>query len=158
MLIGSFQTVRCQTISPQVIATAGKSSANGGFTIDYTVGELVVKTLSVTGNMVSQGFHQTYTSTSSIEDGKDVKITIQVYPNPTYDFVNISISGENEIDFIASVFDASGRNILNMLKSESSQLQVDLSAVAPGSYFINLTNNQTHIPIKTVQIQKLSNQ
>lgn len=47
-----------QSISPTVIGSAGGSGSTGGVSIDWTVGETAITTLSNGGNILTQGFHQ----------------------------------------------------------------------------------------------------
>lgn len=154
---GLFQLARSQSISPQVIANSGKYMSAGGNSIEFTVGELVVTTLTGTGNMVTQGFHQTYTTSSSIDENS-VTISINVYPNPTTDWLNIIVSAEKKVEFSAIIHDGYGRKVLDEYRSNGSQIQLNISTLAAGSYFISLVNIANNIPIKTIQIQKLSNQ
>jgi hypothetical protein len=155
--VGFFQLARSQSISPQVIANSGKYMNAGGNSMEFTVGELVVATTSGTGSMLTQGFHQTYTTTSSIDE-IEVTIAIKVYPNPTADWLNIIVETGKKVEFVAVIRDGYGRKVLDECNSNGSQLQLNLSTLAAGSYFISLVNIENNIPIKTFQIQKLSNQ
>ena len=47
-----------QSISPSVIGSAGGSGSAGGVTLDWTVGETAVTTISNGSNTITQGFHQ----------------------------------------------------------------------------------------------------
>jgi hypothetical protein len=47
-----------QTLSPSVIASAGNSFSSAQFSLDYTLGETFVTTLSNESNILTQGFHQ----------------------------------------------------------------------------------------------------
>jgi hypothetical protein len=156
--IGFLQAANAQSISNKVVANGGVSSTSGGFSIDYTVGELVVKTHTASGNMITEGFQQTYLSSSAGIDGNDIGLTVHVYPNPTIDQVNISLEGEKAVEFTATVFDGAGRSIYTNIFSAASFLQLNLQALAPGTYYVRLNDTKTSFPIKTIQIQKLSNQ
>ena len=47
-----------QSLSPSVIASAGSSFTSAQFSMDYTLGETFVTTLSNGSNILTQGFHQ----------------------------------------------------------------------------------------------------
>ncbi len=51
-------TFWAQTIERQVVSTSGGSISNGGVTLDFTVGELVVSEITNGANTLSQGFQQ----------------------------------------------------------------------------------------------------
>ncbi|MFM7104490.1 MAG: hypothetical protein ACKOW8_03140, partial [Flavobacteriales bacterium] len=50
--------VRSQSLSPTVIATSNGSYVGSTFSMDYTVGETFINTLSGDGYILTQGFHQ----------------------------------------------------------------------------------------------------
>lgn len=50
--------VDAQSLSPQVIASGGNSLSGGGYTLDFTIGETIITTLSTGNSILTQGFHQ----------------------------------------------------------------------------------------------------
>lgn len=50
--------VSAQSLSPSVIASAGGSYASNQFSLDYTLGETFITTLTASNNILTQGFHQ----------------------------------------------------------------------------------------------------
>jgi len=149
--------VRGQSISPMVIANSGTYVSTGTNSLEFTLGELAVSTLNNTGNIITQGFHQTYTGSSYINE-EEVGFTVNVYPNPTYHEVNVVLNSLLPMEFTAVVYDSYGRQIFNSSVSSSSKLTLDFTTLAAGTYFITLHNSINHLSIKTIQIQKLSNQ
>ncbi len=148
---------RGQSISQKVIANSGTYTSSGGNSLEFTVGELVVSTLNVSGNILTQGFHQTYTGTSFINE-QELMFTVNVYPNPTVDNVNIVMSSSFPIEFTAAVYDSYGKYLFSSPVSDSCKESLSFIDLAAGTYFITLYNSVNHLSIKTIQIQKISNQ
>lgn len=156
-LVLSIPLARSQSISPMVIGSTGMYLNSGTNSVEFTVGELAVTTLNSPGNLITQGFHQTYTGSSYINEN-EVTFSIQAYPNPTIDELNITINGDISVEFNVDVYDSYGRKVLNVYTSSESKLKLSLAELAAGTYFISLVNAMNNQPIKTLRIQKLSNQ
>jgi len=148
--------VTSQSISPQVIASSGTVLSQSGFSIEYTAGELAVATISMPANIITQGFHQTYTvsNPSGIEEGMDFNIT--AYPNPTYDKITIQRPAESMQPFLVYVSDLYGKN-LRLFSWENESVCCDLSVLAAGTYIIHITGKENNQLIAHFKIQKLSN-
>jgi hypothetical protein len=58
---------------------------------------------------------------------------ISVYPNPTYDILDVSLTGDNPISY--SIFEPAGK-LLKQWSTESSTL--DVSELSPGVYILNI--------------------
>ena len=90
-----------------------------------------------------------YTSYSEI---KDVFVrtmsSVNIYPNPTVDKINIKISGKSDQEKLVDVIDVSGRviysgNITN--PSAESALSVNCSDWPKGIYFVRIKGNEDEI-------------
>jgi cytochrome c peroxidase len=67
---------------------------------------------------------------------EEIKEEIKVYPNPTYDFVNISASTTFEV---ASIYDVNGQLIKQVNLNGSTR--IDLSELERGAYFISVSSS-----------------
>src|SRR5690349_18930783 len=65
-----------------VVSSGGRTFASPGGTLEWTLGEVVIKTIRQDPGYFTQGFHQTY---SNQDFGPD----IEAYPNPTSGFLFI---------------------------------------------------------------------
>ena len=70
---------------------------------------------------------------------------IQVFPNPTTDFVTIEVEGLQQVD----VFDATGRTIKSV-SVIGNALQLDLTGLRPGVYFISAKTCSTSSFVKSI--------
>ncbi len=133
----------------EVISTQGDSYSNGSNTIDFTIGEPVTETVSDGTNDLTQGFHQTLLTITSVED-LDVDILVNLFPNPTAEFANLTIEKYEGLKF--QLFDVTG-NLLKQAALTGSKTSVNMSEYPMGMYLLTLTN-QKDKKIKTYQIIK----
>ena len=94
-LVGSLMAVNAQSISPEVVATSGEHFQNGTSQLSWTLGEVMIDTYSAGGTIVTQGFHQTQLTVTSIDESNPFSLNVNVFPNPTSQFLNIGVEGEH---------------------------------------------------------------
>ena len=80
---------------------------------------------------------------ASVED-IDKSLGLKVYPNPTSDFINLQFekSIDNEIEI--SVFDFSGRLLLNKMYSNQKTIKLNISDLDNGIYLIKIRTGQVN--------------
>jgi len=109
----------------------------------WTVGEVVINTIQSPDNHITQGFNQSRIEFVGIEE-HSLKVDINVFPNPTTDFININASKKTKL----SIYDMSQKLISQ--KALQKKDKVDLSDLSSGTYILVFTkNNKT---IKTIKI------
>ena len=59
--------LQAQSVSPQVIASAGGYQANGIGSLSFTIGETVTQTFESSNNMLTQGFQQPFKATLNLK-------------------------------------------------------------------------------------------
>ncbi len=73
-------------------------------------------------------------------DGKPVQFNISIYPNPTSGVVNIEADGLMQVE----LYDATSRKVLSQRvdsQESAAALQLNLSQIAAGSYYIRIHTN-----------------
>ncbi len=140
--------VKAQTIDRQIVATAGQTLANSGFTLGFTLGEPVVQTFE-NGQTLTQGFQQVWLVATPVKDLEGEDWAVQVFPNPTIGLLHI----QAEESMNAQLFDASGRQVL-AADLEPGKGELSLGALPEGIYFLQLHNAQKP-GSKSFKIQKL---
>jgi hypothetical protein len=140
-LIGSTVLAYSQSISPEVVATAGEHYQNGTSQLSWTLGEVMIDTYSANGNTLTQGFHQTQLTLTSIEETNPFTLDVNIFPNPTSQFLNIDISGKHE-NITASLYDMNGRLLMQegLMKGQNS-VKLDLSRLAMASYLLTVIDD-----------------
>jgi len=131
-------------LAQQVVATAGSSMINSSGSISYTIGEGVSRTISKGDNTLTQGFHQTTLSVSSINEIKDLDFAISVYPNPTSDFVNLLVGKENVLGFLYQLFDMNGK-LLAQKELKSNETNVPFQHLSSGFYLLKVKDGSQEL-------------
>lgn len=149
---------RSQSPDPSIISSAGGSGKTSTISLDWTMGEYAVETISSAGEMYTQGFHQPLLITPStiIRTTPDGAVyNILVAPNPIISIVNFSITSTKNIKVFITISDVNGlifiqRNII----SNSGSLQINMNGLPPGTYSLTVRDGVAAHIIKTYQIIK----
>lgn len=147
----SVKTLAAQSVSPEVIATAGTSFNDGISQIDWTLGEPVTSTFTSGSEMLTQGFHQPNLLTTSINN-VETNYSLLVYPNPSIDFIQLQFQNLKEavtVDLLSS----DGKLLQSKTSNTSSVLQMDMTKYTAGTYLLSVKDSQSKI--KTYQVIKL---
>jgi len=135
LLISQFYC--CQTISNEVISSAGETQSNATVSIDFSVGELAIETITNSSNTLTQGFHQTqflYINLTEISE----PINVISYPNPVVNELIVEIPNNSQtMDLI--IYSMEGKIIDSFRINET--LKIGFSKFTPGTYIISLKNN-----------------
>jgi hypothetical protein len=114
---------------------------------DYYFDDKNVKNGTIYYRIKQVDFDGTYSYSyiRSIEIVSTASSVVSIYPNPTHDIIEISISNKIErVNNTISVFDISGRKIISFSTTNDIS-RIDLSQYASGAYFLVLNNEK---PIK----------
>ncbi|MEI7801489.1 MAG: T9SS type A sorting domain-containing protein [Bacteroidota bacterium] len=148
-----------QSLSPTVIASYGKWSDNGGFTLSATSGEMMVQTFTSAANFLTQGFQQPEKLVDGIQQLNEDGLNISIFPNPTADLLTVNLEAENAEGYAAVMYDVLGRMLAlpGTLDRNRTQLQqtFNLSQLPSATYFVCILNAQGEIN-HSFKIQKIS--
>jgi len=138
-------------------ATGGEASGGGG-SASYSVGQMVYTTNTGTNGSVAQGVQQPYeiSVVTEIEQAKDINLSVSAYPNPTTDYLTLSISDNIQAsdDFSLmsyQLYDMQGK-LLQTEKITGNQTSISMSNHAPATYFVKVTEGNKEV--KTFKIIK----
>ncbi len=140
-----------------VNATGGNASGSGG-TVAYSVGQAVYSTNIGANGTVAQGLQQPFeiSVVSGIEEAKGIQLTVSAYPNPTTDFLTLSIS-EFDISKLSYQLYNMNAKLLENKKIESNQTSIVMSNLLPSTYFLKVVQTKhasSQQEIKTFKIIK----
>ena len=141
--------LKAQTLTPQVLSTAGTSFVNGTNVLDWTLGEPATFTLNNGTNLLTQGFHQNDLLITQVEN-LDNSFGVTVFPNPTADFVQIQFDKATNNNVI-ELFSVEGKLLLSETKNATTISQIDMSKYSNGTYLLKIktvNNNKSYKIIK----------
>ena len=129
-----------QTISKQVIGTAGKTQTNSNLKISWTTGEPVVGLMTAGGNQLGNGYYPAMDIQALSIDDVALNVEIKVYPNPTSQ--SLYVTHNNMNSFGISIVDLNGKLIYQGNINKDQPL--DVSDYTQGMYLVTIENNVTN--------------
>ena len=136
LLLLGLLTIISSVHSQEVVSTQGETYSSPNAIIDFTVGEVVINTVSDGTNNITQGFHQTNWNFVGLENHTPSFEAI-IFPNPTLEVLNIRASAFENVTY--TLYDAQGKLIVKD-KLTAEQTLIPVSQLATGSYSITLNN------------------
>lgn len=136
-----FSTViYAQKMSPQVVSSAGNQHVINSISFEWTLGEVAIMTLQGSNNVITQGFHQPRYIVTNISEPLSATEKINVYPNPTSDFIQIEMMFKKTRAIYARLTDLNGKLIWdNEYKGQQVTESVSLKNYPNGNYFLNFS-------------------
>lgn len=131
---------KSQTIERQVVASGGNFAIAESLSLSFTIGELAILPLETNNLLLLQGFQQGESPIpTSIQNPS--RLQFLVYPNPTKDWVRISLIEKVKTSLKISILNAEGRALQQQIFSEASPgIELNLEKLPSGSYFILMEN------------------
>jgi len=147
--------VNAQSISPQVIASAGTHYTGSNAQLSWTIGEPVITTVSNGSNIITQGFHQTLLNVTSVEEQSVAGINVTVFPNPTSDVLNINLTN-NLKDLQMDLYDMSGKLLqARKIGAAEGNVQISMTEYARANYLLRLYSIDGSVNY-TYKVQKMN--
>lgn len=132
----------------EVVATQGDHYSTVNGSVSFTVGEVIIETITDGSATLTQGFQQTYWNFVGLEDAAP-ELTIALFPNPGTDYFIIQTDDFEGISYVLT--DASGKQI-QLGQLGSSKEVVQAADLNPGAYHLQLVKSAK--TIKTYQLIK----
>lgn len=144
-----------QSISPQVIASAGTHYVGSNAQLSWTIGEPVITTVSNGSNIITQGFHQTLLNVTSVEEQTVAGVNVAVFPNPTSDVLNINLTN-NLKDLQMELFDMGGKLLqARKIGATEGNVQIAMTEYARANYLLRLYSADGSVNY-TYKVQKMN--
>lgn len=77
---------------------------------------------------------------------------IHIFPNPTYDFLNVNFSILNPAEISLELFNATGQKITSINSNLQHNYRTDITSLAHGLYFLRITYRKISIVKRIVKI------
>jgi hypothetical protein len=100
-----------------------------------TIGEVLISTHSATGNVLTQGFHQTFLHIVGINDITVLNEELKVYPNPVEDLITLYLEDFEGCSYI--LYNVNGLELYHnqILGIES---EIDFGSLNPAMYLLKV--------------------
>jgi len=129
-----------QTVSKQVIGTAGKTQSNSNFKVSWTTGEPVVGLMTAGGNQLGNGYYPALNLQALSVEDNTMDVQLRVYPNPTSQSLYVSHPELNSIGI--QIVDLNGKQVYSGTISKDQPL--DVSNYSQGMYLITIENKEAN--------------
>lgn len=156
----SFHFIHAQESFQYIISPTGSSDIHQNIQVNWTIGEMAIKTFTTSNYMLTEGFHQPLLSVEEIINNNELsrleKLNISIWPNPTSSILQIKINSEfNEIGLI-SLKTIEGRDLQSTTVSlYSGHYEFAMGIYPPGVYLLRLINEGGAL-LKTYKIIKIN--
>ncbi len=159
LCIGLITLIHAQQTEQAVIAPAGSVDEIHTISIEWTLGELAVQTLTNQNIMLTEGFHQPWLQVEEIiippQIVLDKQVQVSVFPNPVQFKLNIKIEADLEGKARLSLKTIEGQ----LMKSETIDFdskvhEWDIINYPAGFYVLTLHNHKGEL-LKSFKITKI---
>ena len=129
-----------QSISKQVIGSAGKTQTNSNLKVSWTTGEPVVGLMTAGGHQLGNGYYPAMNvKTLKIEDNA-LDLQVKIYPNPTSQMLYVLHPELNT--FAIQITDLNGKQIYSGTIGKDQPL--DVSNYTQGMYLVTIENKEAN--------------
>ena len=129
-----------QTISKQVIGTAGKTQSNSNLKVSWTAGEPVIGLMTAGGNQLGNGYYPALDLQALSVEDNILDVQLRVYPNPTSQSLYVVHTGISS--FGITIVDLNGKQLYSGTINNDEPL--DVSNYTQGMYLITAENKETN--------------
>jgi hypothetical protein len=132
-------------------ASGGNISGSDG-SVSYSVGQTVYTIISGNNGTAAQGVQQPYEI--SVVNGLEesgINLNISVYPNPTVDFLQLTIENENLKEFSYQLYNMDGKLLENKMIT-SNVTNITISNFLSATYFLKVIEGK--LVVKAFKIIK----
>ena len=135
--------ITCKGLHAQnIFVSAGNIVKTSNNSINWIIGESVVKTYTVTGTPLSQGSLQSKPGMKSDNNMSG----FSVFPNPTKENILLKAESEKIGDYSYRIYDITGRMLEEKLL-ETNETQIILSVLKPSVYFLKIVKDGKEVKV-----------
>lgn len=128
-----------------VNVTGGYASGGGG-SVSYSVGQVMNQTHIGTNGSLSEGVQQPneISLVTAIDEAKAINLLVSAYPNPTTNYLTLSISEFDITNLSYQLYDMHG-TLLHNEKINSNQTRIDMNNLIPSTYFVKVIQGNKEV-------------
>jgi hypothetical protein len=134
------------------VNTSGGNATGSGGTVSYTIGQIVYTTNSGSTGSIAQGVQQPY-EISIVQGIENLAVHLQLnaYPNPTSDYISLTIDNKVFSNGSLQLYDINGK-LIESKKIIASVEKISLASLPSATYFLKVTIDDKEV--KTFKIVK----
>ena len=145
---------KAQSLSPEVLSTAGGTSQVGKINLEWTLGETAISRWATpAGGSITEGFHQPLLIVSKQGSASTIAL-VSIAPNPVQARLNLIVSKKEPKDLSATLIDVQGRVFKQLNHLILGNTEVDLQEYPAGVYFLSF-QYANEIPFQTFKVVKV---
>ena len=139
------------TAQEAFVSSASEASGTGG-SVSYSVGQLLTNSQTTSNTTIDVGIQQPLQIvTLSNPEVTRVQLTAKAYPNPSTDFVVLSLTEASYEEMEYALYSMNG-SLVYQASVTAAETTIDLRRFAVGTYVLRVTQHQNEI--KTFKIIK----
>ena len=152
-------SLNAQPAGPSVVASGGSSTEGKNLVLEWTLGELAVRSIATSQGMFTEGFHQPVLTVEEIALPNPTRakapLELTVAPNPVHSTLNIRLHSEIEGKVVISLFDPQGRRLRSFTTNPSgSDLEWDMSNYPAALYHLSVRTERGEL-LKSFKVTKI---
>ena len=129
-----------QSISKQVLSSAGSTQSNSSLKVNWSIGEPVVGLMTAGSNQLGNGYYPALDLQAlSVEDNV-LDVQLRVYPNPTSQ--SLYVTHPDMSSFGITIVDLNGKQLYSGTINKEEPL--DVSNYTQGMYLVTVENKETN--------------
>jgi len=119
----------------------------------YSIGDIIPNTAAIffdfNAPVITNRFDSQFVEESLSVSENDF-ISFDLLPNPANEIVTITLNSQNSGKVVASVIDIQGKQILETHILDGTQIQLDVSDIQSGMYFVKISTNNRNLVKKLI--------
>jgi len=125
------------------INSAGGDKSNSSGSASYSFGQVFHAVENSSNGSIEEGVQHGYLIETSDLEHQDYDRSLNVYPNPTTDYLTLNISGEIKQELKFNMVSIQGGEVTSG-SIEGDEIQINMVGLSPGTYFLDVfdLNNQ----------------
>jgi hypothetical protein len=141
-----------QSQAQQATTVSGGIASGSGGTSSYSVGQVVYTTSTGTNGSMAQGVEQAYeiSIVLGVEE-EQISLNMMVYPNPTTDYLTLTIGNIELSGLSFGLYESNGR-LIESKKITSTSEMIRMEHLPSAIYFLKVIQNNNEL--KTFKIIK----
>jgi len=158
ILIMASCCIWAQPATQTVVASSGNSFTANGVTLEWTLGEVAIETLTGSNATLTQGFHQGNLTITAIEPSLVQGFDISVYPNPVSDILFVKTIAVDQViaeKMLIRLFDQQGKLLVEQPWQDAMVTEeISLSTFSKSVYYLVVLNT-SGAKLKTFIVEKV---